>query len=242
MLVKFAKKVSAWTVVAAFSGLSLTAVTNQQVVGKVVRSSGASLSGAAIPDEGTIIAGDALTTAKGGSALVKLAATTQASLGEGTTVLFQRDDAGLSAKVSSGTLLVETGGADAPLVEAAEYQTWPDGHAKANYLVAVLPDKTIVITARRGGLSIKDRDSGRTYMLHEGYKAVSANNSGAVSSQETEEPKQAPSIPAGPKTQTPPPKKMSKTLIIVLAAGGAGGIAAAVAASGGGAPASPSGP
>lgn len=247
MLINFDRKVLAWTMAVGLSVLPLTAAINQQVVGKVVRSSGASLGGAVIPDEGTIVAGDSLSTGKGGSALVKLSATTQASLGGETTVLFRKDAARLSVKVSAGTVLVETMGKDAPVVETAEYKAEPSEQGKANYLVAVLPDKTTVITARRGRISIKEIDSGKTYLLPEGYKAVSAaTSSAAASAQEREEPKQAPGAPAGPSTEGPPEEAAAtthRTLIIILAAGGAAAIAgAAIAAGGGGAPASSSVP
>jgi hypothetical protein len=226
-----------------FALLPALATGPKEVVGKIVSSSRASLDEIMIPDGGTILIGDTLSTSKGGNALVKLSATTQASLSGGTTVFFGKNADRLSAKVSSGTLVIETLGKDAPIVETALYTTEPAEPGKAVYLVAVLPDKSTVITARHGKVSIRDISSGRSYLLPEGYSAVPQGSSDDPGQEE--QPKQAPGLPAGQSREKPPEIHNShRTLIIILAAGAAGGVGAAVAASGGGggAPASPSGP
>jgi FecR protein len=210
-----------------------------EVIGKIVGSSGAFLDEIKIPSEGTILTGDRLKTERGGGALVRLSATTQVSLSEETAVLFYKNADKVSVKVSSGTLLVETLGKNPAVVETEQYVTEPAEQGKAIYLVAVLPDKSAVITARRGKVSIREASTGRSYLVPEGYMAVPAGTPG----QEQEEPKQAPGAPAGPSTEKPPkvPKKNS-TLIVILAAGAAAGIGIGIAASGGGGPASPSQP
>ncbi len=216
-----------------------------EVIGKIVGSSGAFLDEIKIPNEGTILTGDRLKTEKGGGALVRLSATTQVSLSEETAVLFYKNADKVSVKVSSGTLLVETLGNNPAVVETAQYVTEPAEQGKAIYLVAVLPDKSAVITARRGKVSIREASTGRSYLVPEGYMAVPAGNPSGIPGQEKEEPKQAPGAPAGPSTEEPPnAPKNNSTLIIILAAGAAAGIGIGIAASagGGGGPASPSRP
>lgn len=218
------------------SGLPTLAAGPKNVVGKVVQSSGASLGGITVPGQGTILAGDTLSTAKGGSALVKISAATQASLEGETTVLFASDAGRLAARLSAGKLVVETAGRDTPIIETPLYRAEPAEPGKAVYLVAVMPDQSTVITSRLGKISIHEISSGKHYLLPEGYTARSAD--GSRSGQEKEGPKQAPDVPAGPTTEKSPPAakpKASNTTLIILVGGGAvAGIGAALAAGGGG--------
>lgn len=232
MLRRLTKAISCILLVEYLTLLPFLDASPNEVIGKIVRSSGALLDEINIPNEGTIVAGDRLTTQKGGSALVRLSATTQVTLSGETAVLFHKNADKVSVKVSSGTLLLETLGKNPAVVETAQYVTEPAEEGKAIYLVAVLPDQSAVITARRGKISIREAGTGRSYLVPEGYAAVPAG----IPGQEKEEPKQAPGAPAGPSTEKPPKAhKTNSTLIIILAAGGAAaGVGAALAASGGG--------
>lgn len=217
-----------------------------EVIGKVVKSSGASMGGVSVPNEGTILTGETLATEKGGGALVKLGANAQADLGEQTAVLFTKNADRLAAKVSSGTLVVEASGKNAPVVETGEYNAAPADPGRVIYLVAVLPDKSASFTARRGQILIQELHSGKTYLLREGYTARTVEDPSAEPGQEKEQPKQEPGIPAGPATgeSAPAHKAGHSTLIIAVAGAAAAGIGVAVAVGGGGGgpPASPSHP
>jgi len=217
-----------------------------EVIGRVEKSSHASLGAVAVPSDGTILAGETLSTEKGGSALVKFGANAQADVGEQTAVVFTRNADGLAARVASGTLVVEASGPGAPVIETDEYKASPADSGRAIYLVAVMPDRGTSFTARRGRVSIQEIRSGKTYLLREGYTARAVEDPPAAPGQEKEQPKQEPSIPAGPATgKSAPAHKSHSTLIIALAGAAAAGAGVAVAAGGGGSggtPASPSHP
>ncbi len=245
------RKIIIWNLVASLSGLPLAVAANHQVIGKVVSSSAASLGGIAIPNGGTILIGDTLSTEKGGGALVNLSPTTQASLAEQTSVCFQNVDGHLSARMSLGTIVTETLGKDVLVVETPKYKIEPGTQGKAIYLVSVLPDKSTLVAARYGTVAITENRSGHSYLLLTGqYAAIPASSSG-VPGQEKEETKQEPGKQAGQATEevTEEPWHIGSlshsASIAVVGAGVGGGVAAAVAAAsggGGGHPASPSRP
>ncbi len=179
MLGNLVRKIFIWTLVASLSGLPLTAAADQEVIGKVASSSGASLRGIAIPGEGTILSGDTLSTNKGGGALVELSPTVRASLSEETSVRLQNVGGHLSAQMSSGTLVTETSGKDALVVETPKYKINPVEQGKSVYVVAMLPDKSTVIAAPSGQVSITEISSSRSYLLSEGqYVQIPGLSSG----------------------------------------------------------------
>src|SRR2546428_8576928 len=68
MRIRVTQSVIVWAVgVGWLSGVHLVARVERQVVGQVVSSSGAFLEGVPIPNQGTILDGDSLTTGRGGS-------------------------------------------------------------------------------------------------------------------------------------------------------------------------------
>lgn len=163
-------------------GLSLRAADGRQVLGRVVASSGVTLEGVPIPNEDTILAGDLLTTPRGGTALVKFSPTSQANIAEVTTVRFGYAGANPLAQISSGTMVTTTLGTEALIVETSKYRIAPAEQGKAIHVVAVLPDETTVVAARYGGVSITEISSGLRYVLPEGkYAAIPASSVGVPS-------------------------------------------------------------
>lgn len=180
MLSSFRRNVTFGVLVIGWlSGLCLAAAQSRQVIGEVVRSSGASLGGVLIPGQGTIMTDDLLSTEKGGSALVKLSATTRARLSEQTSVRFQKIGDHTSAQMLSGTMVAERLGKNVLAVETLKYKIEPADLGKAIYLVALLPDKRTVVATRSGRVLITEIRSGQSYLLSEGkYAAIPASSSG----------------------------------------------------------------
>jgi len=176
-----------WTLfVGWLSAQSLAAAENQPVVGKVVRSSGASLNGAAVSDESTIVAGDLLSTQKGGVALVSFLSGTRTDLSEDTAVHFENAPGRIVAQILAGTVTVDTSGKNIPLIETAKYKIEPAQPGKVTYLLGVLPDKRTVVAARHGKVLITEISSGQSYLLGDGQYATIAGSSASVPRQEAQ--------------------------------------------------------
>jgi|GEM_PF-3912546 len=173
------KSILSVVVISVSTVLFGAAAANPLVVGKLVSSFGATLAGEAVPDGGTIRTGDVLTTHKAGRALVALSAETEASLSENTSVRFGARGAHLSMQLSSGAVRAKSLGECPLIVETPEYRIEPVEHSKAVYLVAMLPDKTTIVAARRGKVSITEVTSGQNYFVEAGHFAkVSSSPSG----------------------------------------------------------------
>jgi len=175
----FRTKAVCWTLfVGWLVAQSLAAAADRPVVGKVVRSEGASLNGAVAPDESTIAAGDLLSTPKGGGALVSFLSGTRTSLSEDTEVRFETGPEQTRAEISSGAVVTDSLGGGVPVVETPKYTIEPV-EKKATYLVAVRQDKSTVVAARRGKVSITETKSGRRYLLPGGqYITITDSASG----------------------------------------------------------------
>lgn len=159
----------------AILALTLMMWANPPGVGEIIRSSNTSLNGVIVPEQGTVRPGSVLATGEHGSALVQFSPDTQVNLLERTSVTF-RDDAGrLSAEMSSGTLGAKSLGKEPLVVETPAYEIGPAGQKGAIYVVAMLPDLTTVVSARRGPVSILQKSSGESYVLSEGHYAKIAN-------------------------------------------------------------------
>ena len=247
MLTSCLRKAICLGLVLGLSLSTLPAAGGQQAIGQIVSSSGASVGGVAVPGPGTVLAGDTLSTAKGGNALVKISANTQVSLAGETTVNFSNPSGHPLARISSGIVLAETGGADSLSIETPRCRIAQAQPGNGTYLVSVSPDGSSMFTARHGAALVTEISSGRSNTLSEGETEVCAAPSSPVLEQEREEAKPAPGEPAG---QAPPHPAAthhgSSGILILVAVGAAAGVGVAVAAGGkgggGGGPASPSAP
>src|SRR2546425_7329485 len=87
MRIRFTQSVILWAVgVGWLSAVPLVARVERQIVGQVVSSSGAFLEGVPIPNQGTILDSDLLTTGRGGSAPLKIFVTPPADNFQGTSL------------------------------------------------------------------------------------------------------------------------------------------------------------
>jgi hypothetical protein len=157
--------------------LALTVVmwANLPGVGEIIRSSDTSLNGVAVPEGGIVTPGSVLATGEHGSALVQFSPDTQVNLLERTSVTFRSDAGRLSAQMSSGTLGAKSLGKEPLLVETPFYEIGPAAPEGAIYVVAMLPDLTTVVSARKGSVSILQKSSGEKYVLSEGHYAKIAD-------------------------------------------------------------------
>jgi hypothetical protein len=254
MLTCFLRKMICLCVVLGLFLNTVRATGGQQAIGQIISSSGASVGGVAVPGPGTVLAGDTLSTAKGGAALVKISASTQVSLAEETTVNFSNPSGNPLAKILSGTVLAETNGSDSLSIETPRCRIAPAQPGKAaTYLISVSPDRSSMITARRGAALVTEISSGRSSTLPEGETEACAAPTSPVLEQEREQAQPAPSEPAGQAPAAAPASTApaathhgSSGILILVAAGAAAGVAVAVAAGGkgggGSGPASPSAP
>ncbi len=205
------KKVIAWVLVFGWLlGGPVMGAEGRQVVGKVLLSSGASVEGVALPNEGTILADDLLTTEKGGKALLEYSRTGRAALGEETSVRFRSSADPLVARLSSGTLVAQKQDDEVLVIETPKYKIKPRGTGKAIYWVTMLADKSTIVAARYGEVSITEVSSGQSYLLPQGmFAAIPASASGVPASpeEEKEESRQAPGqqAPMAPGKPPEPP-------------------------------------
>jgi hypothetical protein len=141
-------------------------------------------------------------------------------------------------QIFSGTLVVGTDGEHARVVETPEYKINPSKQGKAVYVVTALPDKSTLVAARSGQVSITEIASNQSYLLSEGqYVQIPASSSG-VPRQGAGKVEAARSAPG---TYDPSQwhigslsPKASIILVTAIAAGTAAAIAIPLATGGGG--------
>jgi len=214
-------------------------------LGQVVRASSATIGGTAVPSGGTIVAGDILSTATGGGALVEFSAGNQVELGENSLVTFSGTPDHVLLTVDHGRITVHAAASGAVVAETLLCRVAsPDGTG-GSYSVAASPGSTTVeIKSLQGSLDVTEMGTLQTHTVGQGRTwtcltaaAAQARESGAPGAGEQAGPAPAPTV-----------SKHSNTGLLVLLIGGgvAAGIAAAAAGGGkgggGGGPASPSAP
>jgi hypothetical protein len=160
---------------AGILAVALVIRANPPGVGEIIRSSDTLLNGVPVPQVATVSPGSILVTGERGSALVQFTPDTQVNLLERTTVTFRDEEGYLSAQMSAGTLGAKSLGTQPLLVETPDYQIGPAVQGGVIYVVAMLPDSTTVVSARKGSVSIMQRSSGNKYVLAEGHYAKVAD-------------------------------------------------------------------
>lgn len=161
------------------SALTLAMGRTPDVVGKVVSSSHATVEGSALLSNGTILSGDAVNVGEGGSVLLSFSPTSRASLAAATHVRFSTARGNIEAHLLAGTLSVERESKDTFVVKTSTYRFEPQGEGKAEFRVALLPDKGTLIETQHGQVAITETRSGERYTLAEGLLAeIPASASG----------------------------------------------------------------
>jgi hypothetical protein len=195
--------------------MSMLIVANPPGVGEIIRSSDTLLNGVPVPDSGTVTPGSVLATGDHGSALVQFSPDTQVNLLGRTSVTFKSDAGHLWAQMSAGTLGAKSLGAQRLLVETSDYEIGP-AQEGAIYVVAMMPDLTTIVSARRGSVSILQKSSGGKYVLAEGHYARIADGPQGVPPQQASQ-----NGPGGP----PPGLLNSTGKLFIIAVGSGAGIA-----------------
>ena len=154
-----------------FSAFALAAGGMPAVVGKVVRSSNATVDGSTLLPNGTILSGDAVTVGQDGLVLLSYSPTGRAVLAGSTSVRFSSAKGNVVAQLISGTLAVEKQNQDAFVVKTSTYSIEPQGDGRAEFVVALLPDKRATVETQHGKVVITEARSGETYTLAEGLVA-----------------------------------------------------------------------
>jgi hypothetical protein len=236
----------------------------RKFVGQVEATNGVAIGGWPARSHDALFSGDRVATSTDATALVKFSAFSQTSVLQQSSIRFQRDAAGRAlAEVSSGMALTTTAGRKDLIIETAKYRVQPVEEKRTIYLVALLPDKSTLIAARQGDISITDIRSRKRYQLTSGRYIVFEASAAGLPGQEEEKNKEAPGKPAGQATPPPappskpqpqpPPKPVkqpwhigslshSASIAVILAAAGGAAGAVGIAAGGGGHSASPSTP
>jgi hypothetical protein len=141
------------------------------VVGKIISSSHATVEGSALLASGTILSGDAVEVGEGGSVLLSFSPTGRAVLAPATHVRFRSASGNIEAQLLGGSLSVERQNKDSFVVATATHRFQPLGEGKAEFRIALVPDKGTLIETRQGQLAITDTASGERYTLAEGLLA-----------------------------------------------------------------------
>lgn len=214
-------------------------------LGQIVRSSSATLGGTAVPAGGTVVSGDIMSTAAGGSALVEFSGGDQVELGENTIVTFSGTPTHVVATVDHGNVTVRAPVAGGVVLETLRCRISPAGQGSASYQVTAPPGSTsISVRGIQGSVSVGELGAAQGHALQAGkvwscpaVAAGQAREEGAPSAGEQAGQAGAPAVSSHSNTGL---------LVLLLGGGAAAGIGAALAAGGkgggGGGPASPSAP
>src|SRR2546425_10500213 len=169
MRIRFTQRVILWAVgVGWLSAVHLVARVERQVVGQVVSSSGAFLEGVPIPNQGTILDGDLLTTSRGGSALVKFSVTAQVNISEEASLRIRIISGRTVVQLASGLVSLEEATEDALVVQTPKHEIGPATPGKSVFVVAVLADQRAFVSSREGGGSVGGIKTGKKFGLPEG--------------------------------------------------------------------------
>jgi ferric-dicitrate binding protein FerR (iron transport regulator) len=171
-----------------FPAFALAMGGTADVVGKVVRSSNATVGGSTLISNGTILSGDAVNVGEGGSVIISYSPTGRAALAASTHVRFSSAKGNIVAQLLSGTLAVERENKDAFVVKTSTHRVEPQGEGRAEFVVAFLPDKRTLIETQHGKVAITETSSGESYTLAEGLLAEIIASATGFPSQEKKQP------------------------------------------------------
>ena len=157
------------------------------VVGKVVNSSNATVEGDKLLTNCTIFSGDAVDVGEGGSVLLSFSPTGRAVLAGATHVRFSGAKGNVVAQLLSGTLAVERQNTDALVVKTSTYSIKSQGEGKAEFVVALLPNKRTTVETQHGKVLITETRSGESYTLAEGLLAEISGSEMGFPGQEKEQ-------------------------------------------------------
>lgn len=158
-------------IIAGISAFVPAVAGTPEVVGRVIRSSHATVDGGALLSNGTILSGEAVTVGEDGVVVLNYSPTGRAALTGSTSVRFTSAKGNVEAQLLSGTLAVEKQNKDAFVVKTSTYKIEPQGVGRAEFVVALLPDKRATVETQHGRVMITETRTGETYTLLEGQAA-----------------------------------------------------------------------
>jgi hypothetical protein len=162
------RKTTAWLLASLFWTLPLTALPNHAILGMVAGSEDATLGEIALPNTGTILNNDLLTTGQQGQALLEFFPAGRATVFASTWICFRKEGNRVTAEITLGAMVVES---QDLMVTTSNYRIAPAGQEMTIFYVALMPDRSTVVAARRGRVAIAEGRSGPTYFLPEGQYA-----------------------------------------------------------------------
>jgi len=154
-----------------FSALVPAMGRTADVVGRVVNSSNATVDGGRLLSNCTIFSGDAVDVGEGGSVLLSFSSTGRAVLTAATHVRFSGAQGNVVAQLLSGTLAIERQNNDSLVVKTPTYNIEPQGEGRAEFVVALLPNKRTTVETQHGKVLITEPRSGESYTMAEGLLA-----------------------------------------------------------------------
>ena len=170
-------------IITMVSAFTLALGRTPDVVGKIISSSHATVEGSALLPSGTILSGDAVDVGEGGSVLLSFSPTGRAVLAPATHVRFRSASGNIEAQLLGGSVSVERQNKDSFVVATATHRFQPLGEGKAEFRIALVPDKGTLIETRQGQLAITDTASGERYTLAEGLLAQIPTSAAGASGQ-----------------------------------------------------------
>lgn len=203
------RKIVRWVGMAAVPGVALAA--NGAGVGQIIESSGTSVDGTLVPGQGMVVPGNVLTTDSQGRALVEFSEGAQINVLESSSLTFKSGTGYVRGEMASGTVAARSVAKDPVTIETPLYKIEPAQQGRAVYVVAMLPDKTTLVSATEGPVSITQMNSGRRYVVAEGRYAKLAGPGEAVSPDDQQQ--------APPPGERPPGLLTTPTGLFILAVG-----------------------
>lgn len=211
------RRIVRWVGVAAVPGVALAA--NGAGIGEIIESSGTSVNGTLVPGQGMVMPGNVLTTDSRGRALVEFAEGAQINVLENSSLTFKSSSGNVRGEMASGVVAARSVVKDPVIIEAPGYRIEAADKGKAVFIVAMLPDKTTLVSSTEGRVSVTQLSSGRHYVVEQGLYAKLAGP-GDDSSQDQQQ--QAPPLPSG---NRPPGLLTTPTGLFILAVGSGTGLA-----------------
>ncbi|GEM_PF-4253465 len=212
---QFQTKAPGWFLIFfAICRLPSAAASGLAILGQIVRSQGASLGGSPVPNEGSVVAGDALETTGTGSALLRFGSVGETVIGASTRVTFNGEPGKLAANLAAGTITVEMLGATPFVTVTANCRIEPLGQAPVTYVASFKPGQGTVVQSKNGTVRVTGLQSESARLVSPGGEALIAqalSTSLPVAGQQ-ELGKPSPSLPAGPAqpvSVVPPPPASS---------------------------------
>ncbi len=158
--------------------LPLAAQHSPHVLGTVVGSTGAELGGVPLPNSGTILNHDVLTTGRQGKALLEFSPSELVTVYAHARLRFYNQGNRVVADMAAGSLAVQSIGRGRVVVAISRFRVVPASRGKTVYLVKLAPDGGLLIAARQGRVTVTEGRRGPRRFVLEGHYASIAGAPG----------------------------------------------------------------